>query len=108
MAPTRCAPVDATVARCLLSCGAAEQRGGAARRFQLLPGRRAELVRADLQLHSAELPVTEISPNAEFTPKAVEKHIANIFGKLGLHADVSEDHRRVLAVLTYLRSQHGE
>jgi len=40
------------------------------------------------------------------TPKAVEKHIANIFGKLGLHADVSEDHRRVLAVLTYLRSQH--
>ena len=39
------------------------------------------------------------------TPKAVEKHIANIFGKLGLHADVSEDHRRVLAVLTYLRSQ---
>jgi DNA-binding NarL/FixJ family response regulator len=39
------------------------------------------------------------------TPKAVEKHIANIFGKLGLHADVSADHRRVLAVLTYLRSQ---
>ena len=39
------------------------------------------------------------------TPKAVEKHIANIFGKLGLHADAAEHHRRVLAVLTYLRSQ---
>ena len=39
------------------------------------------------------------------TPKAVEKHIANIFGKLGLHSDAAEQHRRVLAVLTYLRSQ---
>jgi DNA-binding NarL/FixJ family response regulator len=39
------------------------------------------------------------------TPKAVEKHIANIFGKLNLHADAAEHHRRVLAVLTYLRSQ---
>ena len=34
------------------------------------------------------------------TPKAVEKHIANIFGKLNLHADTAEHHRRVLAVLT--------
>jgi DNA-binding NarL/FixJ family response regulator len=39
------------------------------------------------------------------TPKAVEKHIANIFGKLALHADTTEHHRRVLAVLTYLRAQ---
>ncbi|HEY2206208.1 MAG TPA: response regulator transcription factor [Pseudonocardia sp.] len=42
------------------------------------------------------------------SPKAVEKHIANIFGKLGLHTDASENNRRVLAVLTYLRSQGAE
>jgi DNA-binding NarL/FixJ family response regulator len=42
------------------------------------------------------------------TPKAVEKHIANIFGKLGLHTDTAAHHRRVLAVLTYLRSQRTE
>jgi DNA-binding NarL/FixJ family response regulator len=32
------------------------------------------------------------------TQKAVEKHIANIFTKLGLQADAAEDHRRVLGV----------
>jgi DNA-binding NarL/FixJ family response regulator len=42
------------------------------------------------------------------TPKAVEKHIANIFTKLGLHLDTAAHHRRVLAVLTYLRSQRTE
>jgi DNA-binding NarL/FixJ family response regulator len=42
------------------------------------------------------------------TPKAVEKHIASIFSKLDLHMDQSESHRRVLAVLTYLRSQKDD
>jgi DNA-binding NarL/FixJ family response regulator len=36
------------------------------------------------------------------TLRAVEKHVTSIFGKLRLPAD-EHDHRRVLAVLTYLR-----
>jgi DNA-binding NarL/FixJ family response regulator len=36
------------------------------------------------------------------TPRAVEKHITNIFAKLGL-PPAPEDHRRVLAVLVFLR-----
>jgi DNA-binding NarL/FixJ family response regulator/class 3 adenylate cyclase len=37
------------------------------------------------------------------SPRAVEKHVTSIFAKLGLPA-AAEDHRRVLAVLTFLRS----
>ena len=38
------------------------------------------------------------------TPRTVETHVANIFGKLGLEPE-PDDHRRVLAVLTWLRAR---
>jgi DNA-binding NarL/FixJ family response regulator len=37
------------------------------------------------------------------TPNAVEKHVTSIFSKLGV-GEAPEDHRRVLAVLTFLRA----
>ncbi len=39
----------------------------------------------------------------ELRPGAVEKHVSSIFGKLDLPAS-NDDHRRVLAVLAFLRA----
>jgi DNA-binding NarL/FixJ family response regulator len=39
------------------------------------------------------------------SPKAVEKNVAAIFAKLDLPTDATSHHRRVLAVLTYLRAR---
>jgi DNA-binding NarL/FixJ family response regulator len=44
-----------------------------------------------------------IARHMVITPGAVEKHVTNIFGKLALPA-TNDDHRRVLAVLTFLRA----
>jgi DNA-binding NarL/FixJ family response regulator len=44
-----------------------------------------------------------VAERLAITEGAVEKHISSIFAKLGLPAAAS-DHRRVLAVLTYLRA----
>ena len=46
--------------------------------------------------------IQAIARHLYVTEGAVEKHVKNIFGKLGL-AQTEDDHRRVLAVLTYLR-----
>jgi DNA-binding NarL/FixJ family response regulator len=44
-----------------------------------------------------------IAEHMTVTERAVEKHVTSIFGKLGL-APAPEDHRRVLAVLAFLRT----
>jgi DNA-binding NarL/FixJ family response regulator len=44
-----------------------------------------------------------IAEGLVITERAVEKHVTSIFEKLGF-APAPEDHRRVLAVLTYLRA----
>jgi DNA-binding NarL/FixJ family response regulator len=43
-----------------------------------------------------------IAERLDISERAVQKHVTSIFGKLGIPAS-TEDHRRVLAVLTFLR-----
>jgi DNA-binding NarL/FixJ family response regulator len=44
-----------------------------------------------------------IAQELVITERAVEKHVTSIFGKLNIRA-TGDDHRRVLAVLTYLKA----
>jgi serine/threonine-protein kinase len=46
----------------------------------------------------------EIGEALSISPRTVETHVANIFGKLALEPE-PDDHRRVLAVLTWLRGR---
>ena len=59
-------------------------------------------VAMDLALMAEGRSNTAIAESLFVTPGAVEKHITSIFAKLDLAA-CDEDHRRVLAVLAYLR-----
>jgi DNA-binding NarL/FixJ family response regulator len=63
-----------------------------------LTGREREV----LELMAEGRSNTAIAESLVVTPGAVEKHITNIFAKLDLPA-CGDNHRRVLAVLTYLQ-----
>jgi DNA-binding NarL/FixJ family response regulator len=81
-----------------------------------LLGRRQEPARSLLEtLSSREMEVLSemaqgksnaaISDSLFITPSAVEKHINTIFAKLMLSSEDGAQHRRVAAVLTFLRNQ---
>ncbi|WP_041260292.1 LuxR C-terminal-related transcriptional regulator [Pseudofrankia inefficax] len=73
------------------------QRGG--RALASLTPRERELLALMAEGHSN----TAIARRLVLSASAVEKHIGNIFAKLGLPPDDAQ-HRRVLAVLAYLRA----
>jgi DNA-binding NarL/FixJ family response regulator len=73
-------------------------RGGETDALSALSPREREV----LELMAEGRSNTAIAEALVVTPGAVEKHITNIFAKLDLPA-CDEDHRRVLAVLAYLR-----
>jgi DNA-binding NarL/FixJ family response regulator len=78
--------------------GARTRRPGEAR-LDLLTPRELEV----LELIAEGRTNTAIARAMVITPGAVEKHVSNIFGKLSLPA-TDDDHRRVLAVLTFLHA----
>ena len=76
----------------------APRDGSDGRRSSRLTAREREV----LELMAEGRSNTAIAESLVVTPGAVEKHITNIFAKLDLPA-CDDDHRRVLAVLAYLR-----
>ncbi len=62
-----------------------------------------ERERAVLALMAQGRSNSALSRELFLSPKTVEAHVRSIFTKLGLHPD-SDDHRRVLAVIAFLRS----
>ncbi|MCP2323960.1 DNA-binding NarL/FixJ family response regulator [Hamadaea flava] len=85
--------IDPEVVRQLLS------RGGHGPRLQTLTDREQQVLTAMAEGRSN----TSIATALHISEGSVEKHVASIFGKLGLAHD-RETHRRVLAVVAYLQS----
>jgi DNA-binding NarL/FixJ family response regulator len=59
-----------------------------------------------LELMAEGLSNSALASRLVVTERAVEKHVTSIFGKLGF-TSAPDHHRRVLAVLTYVRSEPG-
>lgn len=83
--------IDPDVARSLV--------GGGAGRLAAISPRETEVLALMAEGRSNQA----ISERLFLTPKTVEAHVRSIFTKLGLET-ASDDHRRVLAVVAYLRS----
>ena len=75
------------------------QRGGSGGRLDVLTDREREVLAAMADGRSNGA----IARDLFLSPKTVETHVGAIFSKLGLEP-AEDDHRRVLAVLAYLRA----